>query len=693
MPSIINTNIPSLNAQRHLDKSQMGLETSLQRLSSGLRINGAKDDAAGLSIAERMTSQIKGLNQASRNSNDAISLAQTAEGGLNDITTALQRLRELAVQSANATNTDNDRAALQEEATQLVSEIDRISSQTDFNGIKLLNGDFQEQKFQVGANANEQILVNVTSARITDLGAVNEASLSSRQVQLASSADTNASLHMINQGDLIINGTTIAGANASDDTASVSLPALSAIAKAAAINKVSDETGVTAKANTNTALGSGMTAAAFATSITLQVNGVTILDGATFSGMNAAERRAAVVSAVNEKSGLTGVTARDSGIAGGGVVLEAQDGRNIKVSGGAGSTDISTTLGLETGVHLGSYSLTSDKSIEVTEGNGRLADAGLARGTYDTQKAYVSTTVDLSASFNAGDFKINNAVVGDTLASDDTASSAGNIASAISKAAAINKLSDETGVIATVDETIVLGTAQTAVALTGTMQVNGITTASISTSADADASRRLTVEAINAISGQTGVRAIDQGNSADGIQLVADDGRNIHISLTTLTSAATGVVVANSVNYGTFTLSSDAELSIETGFNGEEGVNSLGLGVGAYGQGRSGESLDKLNISTQEGATDALTSLDNAINTVNTQRSKLGAVQNRFFSTISNLNTQSENLTAARSRIKDADFAKETAELTRNQILQQAGVAMLSQANQNPQQVLQLLQG
>ena len=168
MPQIINSNIASLNAQRNLNMSQTSLNTSLERLSSGLRINSAKDDAAGLAISERMTSQIRGLNQAVRNANDGISLAQTAEGALGEIGNNLQRIRELAIQSANATNSASDRAALQAEVSQLTSEISRVASQTQFNGLNLLDGSFLSQSFQVGANANQTIdVASIGDARAT----------------------------------------------------------------------------------------------------------------------------------------------------------------------------------------------------------------------------------------------------------------------------------------------------------------------------------------------------------------------------------------------------------------------------------------------------------------------------------------------------------------------------------------------
>lgn len=171
MPQVINSNIASLTAQRNLNMSQSSLNTSLERLSSGMRINSAKDDAAGLAISERMTSQIRGLNQAARNANDGISLAQTAEGAMGEIGNNLQRIRELAVQSANATNSASDRASLQAEVTQLTAEITRVAGSTQFNGLNLLDGSFASQSFQVGANANQTIdIAQISDARSTALG-------------------------------------------------------------------------------------------------------------------------------------------------------------------------------------------------------------------------------------------------------------------------------------------------------------------------------------------------------------------------------------------------------------------------------------------------------------------------------------------------------------------------------------------
>jgi len=220
---VINTNVASLNAQRNLTTSGASLATSLQRLSSGLRINSAKDDAAGMAIADRMTSQIRGLNQASRNANDGISLAQTAEGALDSVSSALQRMRELAVQAANATNSASDRAALQDEVEQLVQQINTVATQTSFNGVKLLDGTFTSQTFQVGANQGETIdISSIASARSDALGV---GTTSSYSTSLTATVITGA----ITAGGVTVNGYGIGPTNS--DGVSSTLATSSAIAK------------------------------------------------------------------------------------------------------------------------------------------------------------------------------------------------------------------------------------------------------------------------------------------------------------------------------------------------------------------------------------------------------------------------------------------------------------------------------
>ena len=231
MPSVINTNIASLNTQRNLNASQSALSTSIQRLSTGLRVNSAKDDAAGLAIAERMSSQVRGLNVAARNANDGVSLAQTAEGSLGKIGDMVQRMRELAVQSSNATNSGTDRAALQTEVSQLKQEIDRVASSANFNGTKLLDGSFTAAKFQVGADAGESITVSsITNAQLAGMGVVNRAATQS------STAITDLTATVA--GNLTVNGTDIGVLAAAGTTQERQAQVVDAI------NRISTTTGV-----------------------------------------------------------------------------------------------------------------------------------------------------------------------------------------------------------------------------------------------------------------------------------------------------------------------------------------------------------------------------------------------------------------------------------------------------------------
>jgi len=477
MALVINSNIESLNAQRNLSVSKNNLSVSLQRLSSGLRVNSAKDDAAGLAISTRLTTQIRGLNQAARNANDGISLAQTAEGALDQVVVNLQRIRELAVQSANSSNSAADRTALQNEATQLIAEIDRVATATKFNGVALLDGTFVSQQFQVGADAGQTITVSsIASSRSSALGVGSGSSFSTSITN-----PTAVTATALSAGGITLNGYNV-GASSSDGVSSTQADA-SAIAKANAINAVSGSTGVTATVDATTL---SVTATAVgADTVGASINGVLIgTAGAVALSANATTAASELAAAINAVSAQTGVTATSSGAS---YTLTAADGRNITVA--------VTTAG----------------------------DSGLAAAT-------TRSTINLSSSSSAG---------------------------------------------------ITIGGTQ-----------------------------------------------------------VADAG------LTAGLTAATATVGA--------------------------GVSSL-------------------NLTTVAGATSALTIIDSALATVNTSRGDLGAYQNRFSSAISSLQTTSENLSASRSRILDADFAAETSALTKNQVLQQAGVAILAQANSLPQTALALL--
>jgi flagellin len=455
MAQVINTNVASLNTQRNLNVSQNAQATAIQRLSSGLRINSAKDDAAGLAISERFGAQIRGLNQAVRNANDGVSLAQTAEGALGTMGTALQRIRELAVQSANATNSASDRAALQAEVSQLVGEITRVGNTTNFNGLKILDGSYKSQQYQVGANAGETIAVTLNDSRASKLGAN----------VLSATAGTDIASDVAVAAGLVVNGTTI-------DVTGVAAGDFATLLDR--INAKSGTTGVSAQRATKTEVSLAYTAPAAAASIT--VNGVAV---SLASGADAD----AAVTAINAVSEQTGVT----------------------VSNASGTLTFSSSNG-------GDITLQDD------------ADDNLATVT---------------------------------------------------------------------------ATASTFVA---------------------------------------------------GIELSTGVGKSITVSGTTATNLG---LASNTKQY----------------------------------------TVSGLDIGSITGANDAIRAVDFALSQVSSQRATLGALQSRFEAVVGSLQTNAENLSASRSRILDADFASETASLTRAQILQQAGVAMLAQANALPQNVLALLRG
>lgn len=528
MPAVINTNIASLNAQRNLNSSQSALNTSLQRLSSGLRINSAKDDAAGLAISERFTSQIRGMNQAVRNANDGISLAQTAEGALGEVGNILQRVRELAVQSSNATNSGTDRAALQQEVSQLTAELDRIATTTEFNGTKLLDGNFSAQQFQVGANANQTIAVTVGGSRANQIGSVVNVAGTMSQTVTPSQTLVNATDALtrtsfdgvdntaITVGELYINGTEIKASSAYATT-KPGQTAESAYAKAAAVN-ASNVSGVTAIAdNTQTwtavagstaGVNDGIDFTAGDTDTVaykLEINGTTVLDESAVSDTSIDS----LVTSINAFKDTTGVTASKTNT--GALQLQAADGRDIKVKE-------SFTLADSAGTALTNVKTAFSSYAEVADGASSAVSEEVYRGKVTLQSSSNITFNSSAASQNLG--------------------------------------------------------------------------------------------------------------------------------------------------YDTTLLSPDTSKSIAT-----------------------------VDISTVDGANAAMLAADAALASINSNRAQLGAVQSRFTSTISNLQATSENLSAARSRIVDADFAAETAALTRGQILQQAGTAMLAQANSLPNNVLSLLRG
>jgi len=384
--SVINTNLSAVAAQNSLRTSALSQTTAMERLSSGIRINSAKDDAAGLAISTRMTANIRGLAAAIRNANDGISLTQTAEGSLSSISDNLQRIRELAVQSANTGNNDSDRGALNNEARQLISEIDRVANNSAFNGIKLLDGSFQNQSLQVGAgnDSNDRIAISIGSAKVSALGIGSNSSYS-KTLAMGTSVPTT----VLNNGDLSINNTQI-GASVSDGVSYQNANA-SALAKAAAINAASGLTGVTATVGQTTVVASvaGNTSAIAAGDVF--INGVAI--DAIGLATGAIDRGTQTAAAINAKSSQTGVTATAS-TATGIVTLLAADGRNITVSstaaGGAGTGLNSTVTGTAP---------TALDAASVTAGT--LIINGVTIGAVGTAASPASMGVMMAAAINA----------------------------------------------------------------------------------------------------------------------------------------------------------------------------------------------------------------------------------------------------------------------------------------------------
>lgn len=469
MALIINTNISALTAQRNLTRAQGGLERSIQRLSTGLRINGAVDDAAGLAISDRLSAQIRGLNQAVRNANDGVSALQTADGSLNEVSNLLQRARELAVQSANDSNSASDRASLNAEVSSILSELDRLASTVQFNSRKLLDGTFVNAQFQVGANANETVSFSIGSMNTADVGAK-----------------------------------TLQG-NAMSSTAFSDLTATSAIT----------------------------------------VNGIAVTVGAqtTLEG---------VITAINNRSGDTSATA-------------TKNGQTV------------------------------------------LTDTGFI--------------------------------------------------------------------------------ALTAAAATQTLTLNGV---AISLSTGNAAAESTFVATVNGFTNQTGVVA---ATNSVGITFTRSSGGTIALSETT---ASVGVgdslasTASRTFNAG-FTLSVDLNRTLTVVSSGVG--DDIGFTTAVVNTTVSEKRINGLSISNVSGANDAIQTIDFGLAQLSRVRGSIGAVQNRFISAISSLSVASENLSAARSRIQDADVAQETAELTRTQILIQAGVSVLAQANQLPSVALSLLGG
>lgn len=650
------TNMSSLNAQRNLQASQRGQETAMQRLSTGLRINSAKDDAAGLAISDRFTSQIRGLNQAVRNANDGISLAQTAEGALQESTNLLQRMRELAVQSVNDTNTASDRKSIQAEVDQLYKELDRIASTTRFNGKTLLDGTANKSTFQVGANAGETFSISVGAATTKALNLDGYSALGELNSGRVKSTAVTAK-------DVAINGFDL-GAVATD---------AGNYAKNVkdAINLKSSDTGVTATAYN---IVKGGTAASGT------ISGISINVGDTGAVLvsNAANLEEFVKNVNLEVAGVTAsINAK------GEVVLANETGANIEITEAAAGD--AAKAGLTVADNAGYVALASSDGSAISIGygsNSPQVPASLqAFGFNSTAQgsALTGASVDANKLTVSDNIKINGVKL-----QVDTAD-----ASATAKAAAINTLTAETGVRASAQTKL---TTSFDLVQMGVDDPTGAATALSINKTDISLAGVTTMDSlVTAING-AGIANIQASSNAKGeLILTSEVGADITIGgpvdTATYTNDASLYATAPLTATGKLTLTSDTGNAINI-----DGTATDLTKLGLVAQGGSSEVVGTgLSVSTAANATLAIERIDKAIAMIDENRGNLGAFQNRMQSTISNLQNVSENLTAARSRIMDADFAQESSNMTKSSVLQQAGIAILTQANQASQQLLGLL--
>lgn len=641
MAMVVNTNVMSLNAQRQLNKSQAAQNTSMERLSSGLRINSAKDDAAGLAISTGMESQTRGLNQAVRNANDGISMAQTAEGSMDEMTNILQRMRELGVQASNDTNSASNRASIQKEVDQLYSELDRISSVTSFNGVKLLDGSTKSTSLQIGANSGETLSFSIKAVTTKDLNLNAVSGLGELNGGRISTAAA------LNNGDVTISGVNMGSMNATD-----------AAGMETFINAKKGLTGVTADAYNVVKSSGGLDGKLAAGELT--INGTNLAGTSDLKGL---------VDEINLK--VAGVTAtigeNDS------LVLSNTTGANIVVGGTA-----SGKAGLVNDTYNGYLALSKSDGTEI--------EIGLGTATTATATQVQRLGFNVSAgSDNVSGGKVTTTAVtaNDSISINGVQVGAITGTSAADKAFAINALRDQTGVEASAKTEIKLSLKVSAAVATG-LVING-TQIDLTSATTLDSAVSLINKA-----GLAGVVATADTKTGK-LLLTSQSGQDIRVTASdsivsaNITSKVFGGEIALTGQNGrdvVITSNASTSAAQRTALT-KLGVASQGGNETAVGRG--------LSMATAANAANSIERIDAALKQISDGRADLGAIQNRLTSTISNLSNVSQNLSAANSRIRDADFAAETSSMSKAQVLQQAGTAMLSQANASSQNVLSLL--
>jgi flagellin len=670
MPQIVNTNILAINAQRQLNKTQEMQTTAIQRLSSGLRINSAKDDAAGLAISTRFETQVRGLNQAVRNANDGISLAQTAEGSMQEMTNILQRMRELAVQSANGTNSSQDRASIQSEVDQLYDELGRIAESTEFNGVKLLDGSSATNTFQIGANANQNISFTLDSVTTTDLNLNGFSALSDLNGGRVASETSD-----IANGAITLNGVALTSFSTNDNAELTDTGGLVEF-----INNNTSSTGVSASAYNVLEGGGGVSGV---TDGTLQINGDTV---------GASGNMQELVSNINRDVAGVSASLNDSG----GLILSNDTGDQIQINSG-NTASVVSAAGLSTGTYYGFVSLTSTDGSEVAVGfdedNGGSAALLRELGFNTSTGSDNIVSGEVSGTFISGTdgIQINGVSIGEVRFS----TAAGASITAANIANAINDVSAQSGVTADANTTISydvnVATFQTG-AGNGDISINGVAL----TDAGSGGELSEVVEAIN----NAGIQGVTATSNDDAeLVLTSSDGLDIVVSLqgtgaNALVDTSTGTAITTDTTRGSITLTGadGKDVLITSNLSTQSAQTAALAKLGLTSQGGSSTAVGlKLDVTSAANANNAIERIDEALQKLSSSRANLGAIQNRLGTTIANLENVSQNLSAANSRIRDADFAVETSSLTKSQILQQAGISMLAQANASQQNVLSLL--
>jgi flagellin len=653
MAMVINSNIMSLNAQRNLTLSQNELNTSMERLTSGKRINSAADDAAGLAIANRMTSQVRGLDQAVRNANDGISLIQTAEGALEESTNILQRMRELSIQSANGTYSEGNRSTLNAEVKQLTEELNRISETTAFNGQKILDGSLGKTSLQVGSEANEIISFQIQSMDAKTLG------MGSTSSDVLGAATSLTGITFENNS-VTINGQSIMGIGESWVQGTDNMQELvtaSTYAELAA-----------------TTAGDGVLAGGDEFAVTL----TNLDDTQTVIAVTGTESLQELADALNEKGGgLISASVTDEGK----LSISAENVTSIAIVDDTAGTAAGTMAASANA----SLALTSDNGDPIVVERGSAGDSSdlEALGFRENNKPGVieGAAGDGTTQLASGDVTINGVKVG--------AGESGDLQDTV---AAINKVSDQTSVTANAFTSVEIDTSDVGTTgfAAGDFSLNGVIVAGSGATDLAGV-----VSAINDVTKDTGITATLSGSQlrlegdVSSITFGDDTGaKDSGAALQTVLDLTTAP--ADTIGGVKLTSDSGSPISVDVTANGALATGLLDANTTANG--KFGAAVNSIDISTVAGAQKAIGIIDNALDTINSTRGDLGAVSNRLDFTINNLSSISENVSAARSRVEDADFAKESANLSRAQVLQQAGTAMLAQANAAPQQVLSLLQ-